>query len=103
MEQTLERSKLALILELLEEEARTKEGRAYRALRNGLTLRIEPADLGGYQLAIARKAPSMPSETEESVVLRDLAPLFAGAWHRFTNRRAADGAFYNGSVVDYHR
>ena len=103
MEETLQRTKLAVILDLLEEDAHSRGGRSYKALKNGLTLRIEPLDLGGYQLAIARRAPSMPSDTEEQIVLRDLAPLFSGSWHRFTNRRATDGAFYNGSILEYHR
>lgn len=96
------RSKLATILEELEAQAHQGGGVVYRRLHHGLVLRMQERE-SGFQLAIARQAPSVPSIHEENVVLRDLAPLFSGAWHRTTNRRGNDGAFYNVSTIDYHR
>lgn len=96
------RSKLATILADLEEQAHAQGGVVYRRLHHGLVLRCEERE-SGFQLAIARQAPSLPSIHEENVVLRDLAPMFAGAWHRTTNRRGNDGTFYNVSTLDYHR
>jgi hypothetical protein len=96
------RSKLATILEELEAQAHQSGGVVYRRLHHGLVLRLEERQ-DGYQLAIAREWPSIPSIHEENVVLRDLAPLFAGGWHRTQKRRGNDGRCYNVSTIDYHR
>lgn len=102
MDDTLVRSKLAQILEELEEEAHAKGGRAYRRLHNGLVVRIEEMEVG-FQIAIARECPSLPSETEERTIVRYLEADFTGQWHRFTKRLSIDGRYYNGSILDFHR
>ena len=96
------RTALTEILRELEEAAIASGEREYRRLKHGLVLRIESNEMG-FQLAIARQAPGVPSEIEERTILRDLEPVFAGAWHRTNNRSANDGRYYNVSTIDYHR
>jgi len=96
------RSKLAVILEELEERAHNDGVPAYRELFRGLTIRIQELETG-WQVAIAREWPSLPSEIEESTVLRHLAPLHHGQWHRTNKQAGRGGRIYNVSKMDYHR
>ena len=96
------RSKLADILEELEERAHNDGVPAYRQLAHGLNIRIEEMETG-WQIAIAREWPSLPSEIEESTVLRHLAPLHHGQWHRTNKQAGRFGRIYNVSKMDYHR
>ena len=96
------RSKLAIVLEELEERAHNDGVPAYRELHHGLNIRIEERETG-WQIAIAREWPSLPSEIEESTVLRHLAPLFHGQWHRTNKQIGRYGRVYNVSKLDYHR
>jgi len=96
------RTKLAVILEELEEQARNDGVPAYRELRHGLCIRIHEIDTG-WQVALAREWPSVPSEIEESTVLRYLAPLYHGQWHRTNKQIGRFGRVYNVSKMDYHR
>ena len=96
------KGKLAAILEELEERAHVDGVPAYRELYRGLHIRIEELETG-WQVAIAREWPSVPSEIEESTVLRHLAPLFHGQWHRTSKQTGRGGRVYNVSKMDYHR
>ena len=96
------KGKLAMILEDMEQSARVEGVPVYRELMRGLTIRIHQHETG-WQVAIAREWPSVPSEIEESTVLRHLAPLFAGQWHRTSKQAGRGGRVYNVSKLDYHR
>ena len=96
------RTKLAVILEELEAQAHNDGAPAYRVLHHGLHIRIHEMDCG-WQVAIAREWPSLPSEIEERTVLRYLAPLYHGQWHRTNKQIGRFGRVYNVSKMDYHR
>ena len=100
--ETPTKGKLATILEELEELAHREGVPAYRELMRGLNIRIEELETG-WQVAIAREWPSVPSEIEESTVVRHLAPLYHGQWHRTNKQAGRGGRIYNVSKMDYHR
>lgn len=96
------RSKMAVILEEMEECAHNDGVPVYRELFRGLTIRIQELETG-WQVAIAREWPSVPSEIEESTIVRHLAPLHHGQWHRTNKQAGHRGRVYNVSKMDYHR
>ena len=101
-QETPTKGKLAGILENLEARAHYDEAPAYHELQRGLVIRIEELETG-WQVAIAREWPQVPSETEEMTILQHLAPLFHGQWHRTSKQWGRGGKVYNVSKLDYHK
>ena len=96
------RGKLADILEELEQRAQQDEAPAYHTLQRGLTIRIHQLETG-WQVAIAREWPMVPSEVEEMTIVQHLAPLYHGQWHRTNKQIGRFGRIYNVSRMDYFR
>ena len=101
-QETPTKGRLASILEELETRAHYDEAPAYHELQRGLVIRIEELETG-WQVAIAREWPQVPSETEEQTIVQHLAPLFHGQWHRTMKQVGRRGRIYNVSKMDYHR
>ena len=96
------KNKLADVLEQLELRAHQDEAPAYHELQRGLCIRIHELE-SGWQIAIAREWPMVPSEVEENTILQHLAPLYHGQWHRTYKQIGRRGLIWNVSRMDYHR